>query len=168
VRYAAYWTNDAAAAVAAFKVSPPSADTGRTSGRVGEVTTTYDADGDGMPDWWERVYGGGPTNLSPGGHSDADGSPDLDEWLGGTNPTNAASYLRFDAATAEGGSAVRLSWAGATNRVYGLSRATNLAVASFAGVATNLPSAFPRTSYTDTVGTATGPFFYRLEARPTE
>ena len=38
------------------------------------VTPPADADGDGLPDWWELRYFGGATNGVPGADVDADGA----------------------------------------------------------------------------------------------
>lgn len=53
----------------------------RESGRV------IDADGDGMYDWWELVYGFNPDLPNSGTFdTDGDGSADLAEFLAGTHP----------------------------------------------------------------------------------
>jgi hypothetical protein len=48
-----------------------------------------DADGDGIPDWWEQQYFGSITNCAPGADPDGDGMPNLFEYLADTNPTQA-------------------------------------------------------------------------------
>ncbi len=47
-----------------------------------------DADGDGLPEWWERRYGG---DLDPGSDADADGLAARTEYEHRTDPTNADS-----------------------------------------------------------------------------
>lgn len=42
-----------------------------------------DSDRDGLPDWWEKKFGG---DLTPGGDADGDGRTNLAEYLAGTNP----------------------------------------------------------------------------------
>lgn len=42
-----------------------------------------DSDGDGLPDWWEKKYGG---DLTSGGDADGDGVSNLREYLAGTDP----------------------------------------------------------------------------------
>jgi len=58
-----------------------------------------DADGDGMPDWWEMFYGFNPSAASnqenPGedayGDPDEDGLANIQEFLAGTHPLNSDS-----------------------------------------------------------------------------
>jgi len=54
-----------------------------------------DADGDGIPDWWEEQYFGSITNCAPNADPDGDSLPSLLEYLADTNPTNALSVLRI-------------------------------------------------------------------------
>ncbi|MGC3957749.1 MAG: hypothetical protein QM813_07300 [Verrucomicrobiota bacterium] len=47
-----------------------------------------DADGDGLPDWWETLYGFNPTSSGEAtGDFDGDGLTNLQEYNLGTNPT---------------------------------------------------------------------------------
>ncbi len=46
-----------------------------------------DSDGDGLPDWWERLYGLNPDLADSGDDADGDGWSNLDEYLRGANPT---------------------------------------------------------------------------------
>jgi predicted outer membrane repeat protein len=46
-----------------------------------------DDDGDGLPNWWESEYFGGPTNAAPSGDSDNDNLTNSQEFQYGTNPT---------------------------------------------------------------------------------
>jgi hypothetical protein len=56
-----------------------------------------DADGDGIPDSWESLYGFSPTNNADRNvDSDLDGMSNWQEYIAGTDPTNALSYLRVD------------------------------------------------------------------------
>ena len=53
-----------------------------------------DTDGDGMPDWWETMYGLNPTiSNASGSNADGDRMTDLDEYIADTNPTNDLSYF---------------------------------------------------------------------------
>ncbi len=55
------------------------------------TSSTWDSDGDGLPDWWELQYGLDPFSIL--GHEgrdfdiDGDGLSNWDEYLAGTNPT---------------------------------------------------------------------------------
>ena len=71
---------------------------GPTSVRVAILDVTApltpaigDADGDGLPDEWERQYGLDPAAANAGGDPDNDGFTNLEEYLCGTNPVDAAS-----------------------------------------------------------------------------
>lgn len=48
-----------------------------------------DTDEDGLPDWWEELYFGGPTAADPEGHGDNDRLNNLAEYELGTNPLEA-------------------------------------------------------------------------------
>ncbi len=59
------------------------------------TATTIDADGDGIPDGYERLYGLNPNDPSDAaGDLDGDGVNNLQEYLAGTDPRDATSVLR--------------------------------------------------------------------------
>ncbi len=45
-----------------------------------------DTDGDGLPDWWEELYFGGPTAADPNTIMTADGLTNMEKYNGGWNP----------------------------------------------------------------------------------
>jgi hypothetical protein len=51
-----------------------------------------DADGDGIPDNWESLHGGGP----PSSDDDSDGLTKLSEYIAGTNPNDTSSVFKVD------------------------------------------------------------------------
>jgi len=55
-----------------------------------------DSDGDGLPDWWETKFFGGPTAAAPDGDPDSDGSTNLEEYKAGTNPLKAPGRYYVD------------------------------------------------------------------------
>lgn len=59
---------------------------------------SLDTDGDGMPDWWETKYFGGPTAADPDDDPDGDGRTNLEEYLAGTNPLVFDWFIEFEVA----------------------------------------------------------------------
>lgn len=110
-----------------------------------------DSDGDGMDDAWEQIHFGSLTNLGAGLDWDADGFLDIEEFWAGTNPTNFASRLQLvETATQPSGSGVVIRWQSASNRVYSVSRSTNL-LAGFTVLAAGVTAAPPENVWTDAV-----------------
>ncbi len=70
--------------------------------RTADYPFYADSDGDGMPDWWEGLYGldpsGGDANNGAWGDPDRDGLCNAAEYLAGTDPRRADSlgYGYFD------------------------------------------------------------------------
>jgi hypothetical protein len=60
-----------------------------------------DSDLDGLPDWWEALYFGHPTNTNAGADNDGDGMANGAEFLAQTNPADPSSALRITLATLE-------------------------------------------------------------------
>jgi len=55
-----------------------------------------DADGDGMPDDWEKKYGLNPGSASDNSEdTDGDGYTNIEEYLNGTNPREKVDYTNF-------------------------------------------------------------------------
>jgi hypothetical protein len=57
---------------------------------------TNDADGDGLPDYWEQAHFNNPTNAAPDADADADGMSNLAEYIADRDPRNPASALRIE------------------------------------------------------------------------
>lgn len=99
-----------------------------------------DADGDGLPDWWEWRFSQGFTNLAPDQDDDADQVLNRDEFAADTEPDNAASKLSIrDLRFLPGG--VQLHWAGGTQSVQFVESRTDLLnpAEPWAALFTNLP-----------------------------
>ena len=60
---------------------------------VPAAVAAVDTDGDGMPDYFEEAFFGGPTNGLPHVDSDGDGDTNLQELAGATDPTRSDSFL---------------------------------------------------------------------------
>jgi len=118
------------------------------------------------PEWWLASYYG-PTDFEAANTNDTDGDsmPAWAEYIAGTDPTNSRSVFRASGSVAPGGGFV-VRWLSVSNRLYDLSRATNLLEGTNAFIllpdGTNMPATPPENSHTDRVE-GVGPYFYRLD-----
>ena len=111
------------------------------------------------PYGWLAQYGLTNFNADAMADADHDGLLTWQEYIAGTNPTNAASNLRITGGSATSqGTVVR--WASASNKLYNLSRTTNL-LQSFAAVAgaTNLPATPPENVFTNSQNDGAAAFY---------
>lgn len=137
----------------------------RISSRYSWITNSipdFDRDVDGLPDWWETLYGGDPISMERDGHLDTDDFTNYEEWLADTVPTDSNSFLRVTAYT----NSTSLVFSSSENRTYQVQYRTDLAETNpiwqteadwFEGdpVQTVQP-----------VSTLTGNRFYRVRAKP--
>ena len=122
----------------------------QTTGTLAAAFTAQVAAAPGStPYWWLAQYG--LTNFAADAVADTDGDGLLNwqEYIAGTNPTNPASVFRISTADVEPQGTV-IRWTSVSNRLYSLSRTTNL-LESFTAVAdaTNLPATPPENIYTN-------------------
>ncbi len=78
-----------------------------------------DSDTDGMPDFWENIYGfdpGDPRDATQ--DADSDGQRNYSEFRAGTDPRNAASRLEFASIVPVGNDGVRLSFTAQAGKGY--------------------------------------------------
>lgn len=87
-----------------------------------------DADGDGMPDDWERQALGSTTNTASGDR-DGDGLDNLSEFQAATDPADPDSALWVESCA--DGAGLVLSWRGAGGRFYRLQECTDLAAGAW-------------------------------------
>jgi hypothetical protein len=126
--------------------------------------TITDTNNNGIADSWERTYFGSASVSHPATtDTDHDGMSDLAEFMAGTNPTNAASVLHFLSPVVQNLGMVRLDWPAVPGRSYRLTTST--------GPLTNwIPATdwlrAQGTIFSVTTNLASGPRFYRLEAKP--
>ena len=71
---------------------------------------TWDADGDGLPDAWERRHFGGLSTAGPNSDTDGDGVPDSVELADGTDPADGKSFLGFEGIARLPGGTILPSW----------------------------------------------------------
>ncbi len=129
------------------------------------VNLTLDADGDGMPDWYENLY----PFLNPNNAADAqqdydgDGLSNLAEYLAGTASDNPQSYLHLTSILVGGASGVQITWGSATNKFYTVQRTPVLGGGNvFINLVEHLPATPPENVYRDQTATNASAFFYRV------
>jgi parallel beta-helix repeat protein len=130
------------------------------------IPPSWDADTDGLPDWWEWRYAHSMTGIVSGADADTDGFCNDGEYLAGTDPNDPGSYLGFVAIVMTGaptGTVVR--WQSVDGKYYRLERGTNLSFTmpfDFT-VRTNIPGTAPMNTETDSTAVGRGPWFYRIK-----
>ena len=105
-----------------------------------------DSDGDGLPDWWERIHFGNATSAMRAADADGDGHSNGHEFLAGTDPMDAASVLRLRAVWR--GTALTLQWPSVEHRTYSLWRAEPVSFL-FRAVESNIVATPPMNSFTN-------------------
>ncbi len=107
-----------------------------------------DSDGDGLPNWWEQMYYGGPTNANPLADADGDGQDNRAEFIAGMDPTNAWSTFMVNTVDSPTNGVFMLSWDAVTGRVYSVGWKDCMTNA-FQTLEDNIHP--PQNSYTDSV-----------------
>ncbi len=83
------------------------------------LTVLADSDGDGMPDFWEQIYGLNPNDPSDASaDADGDGLTNLEEYKAGTNPNDAQSVLKLSAIGTSGPNNMVLGFTSVSNKSY--------------------------------------------------
>ena len=95
-------------------------------------TPVGDADGNGLPNDWERRHFLQRTGTDPDGDPDGDALSNFGEWLAGTDPHNAFSRFQIsgislvDTSTGTPNRKVTLSWPSVEGRTYTVMRAERI------------------------------------------
>jgi len=114
---------------------------------------------------WLASYGLPANGSADYLDSDGDGMNNWQEYLAGTNPTNSSSAFRITSSQVISGTQFVLRWSSVSNRLYDVSRATDLSTGASAFMAvagaTNLAGTPSENTWTDSVSIAT-PAFYRV------
>lgn len=71
-------------------------------------------------------------------------------------------YVTYISCVNESGNENLIRWESATNKTYDIDRSTNL-MQGFSTIVAGVPSMPPENTYTDVVGSASGPFWYRVK-----
>ena len=133
------------------------------------MTNTYvqldltDADGDGIPAYWESVYFGGPTNADAAADGDGDGVDNYREYVAGTDPLAGVSVLAIEPllVTTDLVDTLVLQWPSVTGRVYSIRMATN-AVNDYTGHVTGIAATAPLNTYTGAAPAEAGTYYYGI------
>ena len=108
---------------------------------VTTVTEATDTDGDGMPDWWEKLYqtaGLDPAvSNAPTSNMDTDSAPDIAEWTALTDPGDGTDYFHVNIQTADGGNPV-VFFDSSAARLYRIDSRSNLTAGVWGNVISNL------------------------------
>ncbi len=96
-----------------------------------------DTDNDDLPNEWESLYFGGPTNATAYLDSDCDGLDNLSEYIAGTIPTSAVSCFTISAELS--GTENQVAFQSVTNRAYNLYYRTSLTEGDWLIIQTNIP-----------------------------
>lgn len=128
------------------------------------VNLWLDADGDGLPDGWEREHGLNPGDPADAAQdSDQDGVSNLAEYRVGTNPGDSHSYLWIRSlAVGKDGGGVELRWGSAANRLYTVLRSAAVP-GGFVPVAEHVLSTPPENVWMDPSATNSTTGFYQLK-----
>ncbi len=95
-----------------------------------EFPVAPDADGDGIPDWWEVLHYGGATNANPAAWASNGVNSVFEAWIADLNPTNAGSaFPPLKLTNAPSGAAGLLITPTSTARLYRILANTNLLAA---------------------------------------
>jgi hypothetical protein len=119
-----------------------------------------DTDGDGIPDWWETQYFGGPTNANPLATASNGVNNVRDCYIAGLNPTNPEAFFLisdFRPLTSER----ILHWQNAFGRVYSIYWTSNLLNGFGAPFTSNITGGV----YTDQTHTANHQGFYKIDVK---
>ncbi len=125
-----------------------------------------DTNGNGLPDWWEQLYFGGPTNAIPNLDSDQDGLTNLQEYQAGTSPLDTASVLQITKMELSGAN-VAISFPTILGRNYIVERIADLGTNNWTVLGASIVGTGDTASVVDVNAAIVKPnFFYRVRIDP--
>ena len=134
------------------------------------VMAIFNADlaANNVPKWWLAQHNFTNFDADAMGDDDLDGMPTWQEWIAGTDPRDIHSIFQFTNEVCAAGQGMAIRWPSISNRLYSLSRATNLLEGSNAFMvlpgASNMPATPPVNSYTNEEQFM-GLYFFRIGVR---
>jgi len=122
-----------------------------------------DADGDGIPDAYENMFG----FLNPNDPNDAlldfdnDGLNNRGEYVAGTDPDDDTSRFAFIEVEVDSVVGVRVRWSSVSGRTYALDRSEEL-LTGYTVLEQGIVATPGENVYHDTTADGPGPYFYRV------
>ena len=145
-------------------VTNPDGQTVASASGILTVAAPVDTDGDGMPDWWEDLYGlNKNSNADAALDSDGDGTSNLNEYRAGTDPRNPASVLRITS-IAKNGSGAQITFTSLAGKSYRLVFKDALSDATWTVVADNIPGQAGTTTTPDPAAVGMQRRYYKVFA----
>lgn len=95
-----------------------------------------DTDGDDLPDYWESMFGGDPTNMVATVDEEGDRTNNLDEYRAGTDPLLSGSVPRIDNISYSGSLDVRID--SVAGRTYQLEINNGFPLGSWAAIGSSV------------------------------
>lgn len=123
-----------------------------------------DSNGNGIPDYWEQLYG---INMTSTSDADGDLFRDIDEYKAGTDPRDPESLLRIRGFERQADGAWRLQWQSVWGKRYGISRVSALDGTSYISVSTNQIADQPLNTIDNLRGVSEQAYF-RIELEETD
>jgi hypothetical protein len=131
----------------------------QANGQVRVVSATDDQNANGLPDWWEESYFGGPTAADAAADEDGDGMTNAAEFLAGTDPLDPNSRLAVTAVQV-GVGGFSMSFPTVAGRVYTVEYSDTLAAWSV--LASGIAGTGGMVEFNDPTATGSSQRFYHL------